>query len=123
MKKILLLAAVCCMALACEKKEPDNELVGTHWKTPSSVHNSFYGGNWFWVYDFISNTTYDTYFYDEKSGDYASVEEGLRYEFKDPYVYCYGADGSLEQKFELKNSREMVNESGYTTWSKFGGYE
>lgn len=129
MKRMLIVCMTMVMlfALGCNKNEEvglDDRLVGTKWQTRDSIHEAFYGGVCYDVYEFISTTEVENY--TTRNGNVDDMNGTFKYELNYPYITIYEvkSDGNIsELDFVFRDSRTMVrdgeNINEYASYVKY----
>lgn len=114
MKKVLFLLLMVTAFVACsdddDKKEVDNQLVGTTWLWENYIFGLVNGGTWYQIIQFTSNNTYTT-FYKKEDGTIKNKEEGCKYEYQKTKVTLYTSDGEKWNTFIFKGNNKMYPET------------
>lgn len=105
----------CAMTLlsSCTKEEDklDDRLVGTKWQTRDNVHEWFYGGICYQVYEFVSTIYVEKY--TTRNGNVDDSDGSFNYELNYPNItiHEFDSDGKPnDQKFVFTDSRTMQRE-------------
>ena len=116
MKRILtlLFCAMAIFATGCQKTNQqsklDDRLVDTKWQTSDYAYKILYGGNPYYVYEFISVTELECY--TTSSGNVVKSRGTYSYTLDYPHitVNVVTSDGTTPTHYTFKDSRTMVRD-------------
>ena len=110
--------------VGCHKSDQqsklDDRLVGTKWQTSDYAYKIIYGGNPYYVYEFISVTELECY--TTSGGNVVKSRGTYTYTLNYPHITIniVSSDGTTPTHYTFKDSRTMVRDDvdEYTPYAK-----